>query len=215
MHNTWIKHQGCLSSACMGLQQALWCRLSVIFSISLNVWQTLLLVFTTRYIPTIQCISINVKSCVFTRSVWPLIFIQPNSTLPNHSLLQNYGPRYVNSHWTHFTTSPGTGYIAFHFPSNTGKGLAQINPDILQCCLRCACCSCLIHFQCLICIHSTTVCVIKGLSHVWQISIWIPARFGQANLYAVPTQPLSDQGLTILTQYTVAWTRYWVREWVN
>lgn len=33
---------------------------------------------------TIPCISINVKSCMFTRSVWPLIFIQLNSTLPNH-----------------------------------------------------------------------------------------------------------------------------------
>lgn len=164
------------------LQQALWRHISVIFFISLDVWQTLLLVFTTRCIATIQCISINVKSCVFTRSVWPLIFIQPNSTLPNHSLLQNYGPRYVNSHWMHFTTSAGTSYIAFHFPSSTGKGLVQINPDILQSCLRFVCFPWLSYFQCLICIHSTAVSGIKGLSHASQISIWIPACFDQLNL---------------------------------
>lgn len=178
MHNTWKKHQGCLNSACSlktttGFVTPLICFF--FFIISANVWQILLLVFTTRCIPTIQCISINVKSCVFTRSVWPLIFIQPNSTLPNHSLLQNSGLRYVNSHWMHFTTSAGTGYIAFHFPSSTGKALAQINPDILPRCLRFAFFSCLSHFQRLICIHSTTVGVIKGLSHVWQISIWIHA----------------------------------------
>lgn len=152
---------------------------------------------------------------MFTRSVWPLIFIQPNSTLPNHPLLQNYGPQYVNSHWMHFTTSPGTGYIAFHFPSSTGKGLAQISPDIFQPCLRFACFSCLSHFQWLICIHSTAVGVIKGLSHVWQISIWIHACFGQPNLYAVPRQLLSDQRLTVLTQCTVAWRQEWVTQWVN
>lgn len=71
-----------------GLQRLRWRR-----KIPANA-EGLLLVFTTT-----QCISINVRSCVFTGSAWPLLFIQLCSTPANHSPLWDGDPCYAEPHW--------------------------------------------------------------------------------------------------------------------
>lgn len=114
---------------------------------------------------TIQCISINVKGCVFTSSVWPLIFIQPHSA---QSLLiasfQNPASQYVKSHWLYFSLSLGTPNIAFRFLSRAGRASAGINSDILQWCVMFVCVSQrLSYFHLLICTHGTSAGTIKGL----------------------------------------------------
>lgn len=111
----------------------------------------------------IQCISKNVRSCVFTGSAWPLIFIQLSSTPTTHFSLCNCGPCSVESHWLHPAVSPGMCNITFLFTSAAaGRARLQINTDILQWCWI---------SSCLICIHNTTVGTIKGSSLVRQISI--------------------------------------------
>ena len=107
MHKTWKKYQGCLSAACFSVllstqKESIYSQPSTAGSDFGNVelfhcypkWQHCVTECVETHLSmrslmhtTIQCISTNVKSCVFTRSVWPLIFIQLNSTLPNHSLL--------------------------------------------------------------------------------------------------------------------------------
>lgn len=172
MHKTWKKYQGVFKH-CVSLKKGYLFSACYYRLCNFSVTESLLSIHCLMH-TTIQCISINVRSCVSSRPVWPLIFIQLNSTLPNHCLLQNCGSSCVKSHWLHLTTSPGMCNIAFHFPSRVCKAWAPINSDILQWCVGLVCISSrLSHFHCLICIHCTTVDTIKGLSHVRQISIWI------------------------------------------
>lgn len=131
MHKTWQNYWGHLSTA-LAWKEVVYSERSTVASVTYkaNV-EELQLVF-----PTIQCISINVRSCVFTGSAWPLIFIQLSSTPTNHSSLCNCGSRYVKSHWLHSAVSPGKCNITFLFPSAAAAaadgGRLQINTDILQ-----------------------------------------------------------------------------------
>lgn len=80
---------------------------------------------------------------------------------------QKRGPLYVKSHWLQFALSPGTCNIVFRFPLSSGKAWAAINTDISQWCVGFVCVSrCLSDFRWLMCKHSTTVGMVKGLSSV-------------------------------------------------
>lgn len=114
--------------------------------------------------------------CVYQVCLTPNIYSAQQHSTQSFLIasLQKRGSCCVKSHWMQFAISPGTCNIAFRFPSSVGKAWAQINSDILQQCVGFVCISqCLSHFHRLICIHSTTVGTIKGLSHVRQICIWI------------------------------------------
>ena len=114
--------------------------------------------------------------CVYQLCVTPNIYSAQQHSAQSFLIasLQQRASLYVKSHWLQLAVSPGTCNIAFRFPSSAGRAAAQINSDILQWCAGSVWISpCLSHFHCLICIHSTTVGTIKGLSLVRQICIWI------------------------------------------